>query len=88
MEWVGEGRRAGTGGSLPSAAALLVHAYQRVGRASGLNFVFVLAPFSLPGPGGGVFGGSLHSAAALSAGTCQRDGRGGAMYRFRLRFHH
>ena len=77
---------AGSGGSLPSADALLACACQRLGRASGLNFVFVLASFNFPGPGDCVFGGSPHSAAALSVDTCQWDGRGGAMHRFRLRF--
>ena len=35
----------GLGGSLPSAAALLVYACQRVGRGSGLNFAFSLLIF-------------------------------------------
>ena len=46
LKFHGEGVRgeAVIGGLLPSAAALLVYACQRVGRASGLTFVFVLAP--------------------------------------------
>ena len=77
-------RGAGFGGSLPSAAALLVYACQRVGRANGLNFFFALAPFNYPVPGGGVFGGSLQLAAAVLVETCQRDGRGSALNRFCL----
>ena len=90
MNFYGAGGRggAGFGGSLlPSAAVLLVCTCQRVGRASRLNFVFALAPFHFPGPGGGLFGGSSQSATALLVDTCGRDGRGGAMHRSLLRFH-
>ena len=65
----------GFGGSLPSAAALSMYACQRVGRASGLNFVFALAPLELPGRGGGVFGGTPPSAAAFLVYSFQRVGR-------------
>ena len=68
---------------LPAAAALLVYAYQRVGRARILNLlVFVRAPFNFPGPGDRVFGGSLQLTAALLVDTCERDGSVGAMHRF------
>ena len=39
---------AGFGGSLSSAAVLLVYARQRIGRASVLNLVFSPAHFSFP----------------------------------------
>ena len=72
---LGERGGAGLGGSLPSAAALSVYACQRVGRASGLNFIFALAPLNFLGPSGGVFDGSLSSAGALLIYLCQRVGR-------------
>ena len=42
-------------GSLPSAAALLVYAYQRVGRANGVKLFFALPLLNFPGPGSGGF---------------------------------
>ena len=77
FDWFGVSGRggAGFGGSLPSAAALLVYACQRVRRGSGLNFVFALAPSSFPGPGGVVYDGSLPSAGALLVYLYQRVGR-------------
>ena len=65
----------GFGGSLPSAAALSVYACQRVVRASGLNFVFALAPLDFPGAGSGVFGRSPPSVAVLLVCSFQRVGR-------------
>ena len=54
------GGRGGAGfdGSLPSAGAFLVYAYQRVGRVSVLNGVFSPAHLNFPGPEGDAFGGS------------------------------
>ena len=72
LVWSGWARGAGFGGSLPSAATLLVYACQRVRRGSGLNFVFALAPSNFPGPGGGVYDQSLPSAKALLVYSCQR----------------
>ena len=77
----------GFGGLLPSVAALLECACQRIRRESGLNFVFALAPFNFLGPGVGVFGGFLHLTAALLVDTCERDERGSALHRFVSRFH-
>ena len=64
-----------SGRSLQSATALLVYECQRVGRTSGLNFVFALAPLDFPAPGGDVYGGSLPSAETLLVYSCQRVGR-------------
>ena len=44
-----------SGRSLQSVTALLVYACQRIGRESGLNVFFALAPFYLPAAVGGVF---------------------------------
>ena len=58
----------------------LVYACQRVGRASGLNRLFLRLRRSIfPKRKGGDYGRSLQSAAALLVDTCQRDGRGCAL---------
>ena len=75
---------AGFGGSLPSAAALLVYACQRGGRASELNFVF--SPLDFLGPRGGVFDGSLPTAGPLLIYSCQRVGRANGVSFLFLRF--
>ena len=88
LHFYGAGGRGGKGfgGSLPSGAAFLVYAFQRVGRASGLNFIFTLAPLNFPGMGGDIFGGSLPSTVVLLVYACQRVGRADRMNFFALRF--
>ena len=63
MSFHGAGGKGGKGfgGSLPSAAALLVYACQRVGRANGVNFCSLRSRFSIFTDRGTVFSGDLYN---------------------------